>query len=354
MKVKKQVLRFGKWNYGNQVLNITKDYANQLATNFKEYNPFVPIYRGHQKDDVANANPDLIITKNIDDLEVDGEGLNAVFDLEDEELEKYADVSVSIQPNYEDHESGDKVGDILTHIAMVTRPYIKGLKSFVKLNDKNNYLILLSEIMDKEKDKAEEVVDEEVVESKEETTKEPTAETAETPEVEEKSKEDTEKKEETLETPEESEEETKDEGEDKELSETSDSLRDQIIKLQDEVKKLNSEKKLAKAEKSFQVLLSEGKVLPVQKDSYIALAMDSEIQLSEEKTVGVLLDEFISHMPKLVNLEEQGITVDERSDNVTLSEPVMTELRKINLGMSDEDIIAKYEKYPDIVAKYIK
>lgn len=155
--LKKQILRFGQWNHPNAkdgVLNIDKSYAQKLVDNWSR-SPFAPVTRGHNADPVLEQNPNLVITKNIKGLEMDDNGVNAVLDIDEQELDKYNDVSASIDENGVDHETNESIGPVLRHVAMVMNPFIKKLDPFVPLGEPGNIVINLSEVkpMDTEEKK---------------------------------------------------------------------------------------------------------------------------------------------------------------------------------------------------------
>lgn len=305
----KQVLRLGQWKHAaapNGILSITKEYIQKIADNFNK-NPFVPVYRGHVGDDEAAKNPDLIITKNIQALTAKDDGLYAKFDLSADEIEKYNDVSLSIQDDYEDHETGEVIGPVARHVAMVPSPYIKGLQPFVALADKKNYSILLSEI--NMEDKKSEVVEEKVEEvtpvadpTKETSTEEkaPVEEVKEETKSEEKTEDKEEPKTETIDN-----------------SESSEDIRVQL----EEMKKANTElrEKLTKQEalSLYNKFAAEGKVLPVFKDQFMLLASleSSTINLADGKTKAAkdVLKEMFENMPALISLSEKGINSDTKN-----------------------------------------
>ena len=153
--IKKQIIRFGQWKHPaapGGVLKITKDIAQTMIDNFRNVVNTVPVFRGHQENSDAEADPNLILAKNVQDMEMTDKGIDAVFEIDDDELDKYNDVSISIDPNYEDHETGKAVGPVIQHIGMVLNPYIKRLDPFMKLaEEKQQYLIMLSDIMTNKK-----------------------------------------------------------------------------------------------------------------------------------------------------------------------------------------------------------
>ena len=358
-KYKKQILRFGKWLYdsansgGSGVFEVTKERAKELVRNFKEKAlENVPVTRGHATISEVDRNPDLVAGY-VEDLELGEDGVYAVFrtadDRADEEIEtKYKNVSSSVDENYEDHETGESRGFTLRHLALTTEPYIKKLKpQFVALSDeydKNIININLTDMAKKkdvnleegtkvEETKAEETKTDEAAKTTEETTEtteatdeakkdestEATQGAEETAEA--KEEEGTEKKEEDVEgsekdveektgtKEEEAKEEAKEEVEEEtkeevELSEVEKQLRES----QDKIAKLEAEK----AESKVEVLLSEGKILPVQKEETLALLQNKEmvnLAEGESKSVSELFDAFLSKNAKQVDLSEKGVQV---------------------------------------------
>lgn len=344
-KFRKQVLRTGKWNHPSApggVLEITKTMLRDIKDNFEKYYPTVPVIRGHRDNEELEDRPELILNKNIENLEVDGDKLYATFEIPEGELDKYNDVSVNLQSNYEDHETGQFVGPIIRHVGMVVAPFIKNMESFVPLKDQQNrHIIYLSDIAMEEEKEVETKAEEEVTETVEAEVTEETTETSTTEEVV------TESTEEVAET------------ESTEAVETSDKpelTSEEIqIKLQ-ELETLKREKVemtqkivLQEAEGKFTKLLSEGKITPAMKGSFIKLhalpAQTIDLADGKKESLNGLLDELFSAMPKLINLTEQG-TNTETTSSASLSNPKFeAELKdnflKTNPGKTDAD----FEKY---------
>jgi hypothetical protein len=329
--IKKQLLRFGKWNYGDRELVVDEKLANQLVKNFKEHTPFAPVIRGHHPQNIVEKNPDLVVSKNIKDIEVDDEGVNVVFEAEEKELEKYNDVSASFTTNYENHETGENIGAVLEHVALVVNPYIKGLKDFKLLSEieDDHYIIYLSEIM-AEKDIKKIELEEE----------------ADTPEEEDSAEE---AEEETPEAPEEEAPEEEAESEDSvDMSEVSS---DDLVKLQETVLKQSIELAEIKADKQVQTYLSDGKILPKQKDAVRGLLMAEAqtVNLSDgtRPTVGKLFSDFLDAMPSLVNLSE---TKQEDPEDLELPAEFIADLRKVRGDMED----VEFQEYLDTNAKALR
>jgi len=359
--VQKQILRYGEWknpNAKNGVLSITRDYIQQLVDNFK-HTPFVPVLRGHVANNDAEANTNLIISKNIQDLAMDDEGLNATFEVDEEELEKYNDVSASIDEAYENHETGDVIGATLKHIALVVDPYIKGLRNFALLKDKVNYLINLSEItMKKEKSKtelAEEPVKVEAEVVKTETTTETEPETEkveETVEVATVVEPEAEAKEEPVKTEEtvvEVKEETVDSAE----------LQKTILDLQEQIKSRDAEIVSAKAQTRYIELRDAGKATPAMEDAVKSLYQSSStvVNLADgcKKTTGELLDQLFEKMPQIISFGEQGVNTEAIDDEAEPQKVQLMEIwKKQNPSWSNEQLEAKYKKSASLIKEVVK
>lgn len=331
---KKQILRFGRWEHEaapNGVLEITKEYAQKLVDNFQR-SPFAPVVRGHQPDERLNEDTSLIVSKNIQGLDIDDEGVNALLAMDEGETEKYNDVSVSIDPAYTDHETGEELGPLLRHVALVVNPYIKGLKPFIAMGEQNNLIISLSEIMakkDNTKVNLEDETKEEVTEKTEEV--EETTEEVETP---------TEPEKEETETEEEKPEET----EEKPVEASEDS----IATIQAYEKKISElEKTIAakEAEAKYVELLDAGKVTPAVKDVVVNLYMSSksEINLSDGKKVSIesQLNELFTKLPASYELGERGIDIEAQEKETRIK----SELRELHPEMSEKEFNKWYSQH---------
>jgi hypothetical protein len=305
-KFKKQVLRFGKWKHESApggVLHITKDWATKLVENFR-HNPNVPIYRGHQPDSKAAENPDLIVAPNIEGLHLENDGVYAELRIDEKELEKYADVSASIEPDYEKKEGlGEKIGQTLRHIALVPSPYIKGLNPFMALGEdtSNLFVINLSDMDEKNK-----------VAKPEEETKAPEGQEPE----EEKGdpQKDENAPEPSAPADPESSEEPEGEEEEKEEEDGEAELAEKVKNLEIQLADMKAAKAASDAEAMYEKYLAAGKVLPSMKDTVIALASVTEQAIDlvdgSQKTVSIMLSELLEKMPVWINLEERGINFE--------------------------------------------
>lgn len=348
----KQILRIGEWKHKSApggVLRITKDYVSKLAENFKKI-PTVPVYRSHIEDSEAEKNPELIVSKNIKNLGIKDDGLYAEFEIDDSEIDKYNDVSASIQPEYEDHETGNSLGPVLRHIAMVNNPYIKGLNPFVALEEgKNDYFILLSEInMEEIKTDLEEVKTaaetveskEETVETKVETEKETDETTTETAEV-------------TAEVVAEVKTEV--------VADLSEKGEDELTMLRKANAEMRKQLEIQTAEGTYQNLLRQGKILPSIKSEFIALSSitTQTVDLADgtKKSVGELLNDLFEKMPQMVNLTEKGVQVEQGSKSI-IPDDMRDKLYKQHVedlkDVKAEEFDTWVEEYSSIINKHSK
>lgn len=348
--IEKQVLRIGKWKHfkaPNGILEVTKDYITKLADNFKRAASPVPVLRGHQDNEEAEKNTDLIISKNIKDVNVKEDGLYVTMEIDSDELEKYNDVSLSINPNYENHETGEKLGDIISHVAMVINPYIKNLKPFIPLKEeKGNYNILLSEILMSDEIKPSETTEEkgaEVVKPTNETPKEgaetiePVKEEPKTEDVEDVKKEDV------------------------ALSE-SDQIRIKLAETEKQNAELKSKILLQEANSTYEKFLREGRILPTMKTEFLNLSSitSQNIDLADGKKVSIqdTLISMFNKLPKFVNLTEKGVVVETGDVNSEMPEQYYSEMESRyltnNPKATKEDFKAYVEKNKRIIMDAVK
>lgn len=137
-KFRKQLLKFGKWFHWDAeggVLNITEEVIDNIIKNFKKNtieHVYVPLT--HTNDPAKNAGEVI-------KLEKSENGLDAIIEIKDDTvLEKIKKglikcVSASLDPNYRIKSSNKFAGPTLLHAALVSEPFIKGMRSFVPLTD---------------------------------------------------------------------------------------------------------------------------------------------------------------------------------------------------------------------------
>lgn len=381
-KFRKQVLRYGKWLHPSAkdgVLEITPEYVEKLVNNFKK-NPYVPVLRSHIDNSVAEQNPELIVSKNIESLEKTDKGMDAVFEAPTNIIDKYNDVSARIEPDYTDHETGEILGDVLSHVALVVNPFIKKLDPFVALQEqKASYVINLSDIQTMENKKSKVELEDEVktevetevketetdeveVEKTEDKTEETTEETketeekeeAETEEVEAEVKEESEEKSEEKTETEESAKPTEETGEKvKETTETSD-VQKKIVELEEIIAKQNRDLVARDAESRYVELSNQGKVTPAVKEEVIALyTAKTSIDLADgtQKGIKEILDSLFEKLPKIIDFEEKG--VDAEGVKSDISPVLLAEMRSLpaHKGKTDEEWAAFIEKNKGVLVE---
>lgn len=358
-KFKKQILRFGEWNHAtakNAKLVINKEKALEIIRNFKNGAiENIPVFLGHHTQREAESNPDLI-GGYVENLELTDDGIDAVLNIKDRIAgligDTYKNVSAAIDESYQDHESGDLMGMVAKHIALVTEPYIKKLQPFIALSEEGEKDVLEFNLVKNKMKKNKEVKLEEV-EKKDEVEETTTVVTEEKPEektevVEENKEEVKEEKSEDEKEPEDKKEEEVEEPK-KEVEPVKETEPVEVVALSevDQLKKklaeqeaiINKSRKEAVV-KEFDTLLSEGKILPAMKDEFIALSESTEtIYLSDDvqKSTAEVFKDFVSKLPKLVELGEKGSSDAEAEIQLTDEEKVA-----IRDGNMTEEQIDKY------------
>lgn len=346
-RFKKQICRFGEYvdpNNSSRKMILDKIFGKRLKENFDsgKYG-VVAVPLGHPKSaaELAALNKGEMV-----DMELTDEGIDAVIEIRDEETAKnienhnIPDVSMGFEDNYLDKRTGQRVGPLLKHIGLVVDPYIKGMQQFMPLADETP-AILFSDSQDYEKE-------EEAMQVKVKNDREF--------DVQVKFQEDGEEKVETIaagaeiEVPEDQVEavkqqiadaeapEAEETEEKKEEKENESEFADREKALADrEAAIAEKEAALAKkaAEAKFNKLLSDGKVVPAQKEAFMALSevASQEIHLSDDetKTVDTLLSEFIESSPALNLTDEKGAESDDNGGG-----------EEVELGDEDKKTIERY------------
>jgi DNA polymerase III alpha subunit (gram-positive type) len=298
-------------------MNIIKNFKNKILDNV-----MVPL--GHPIEDDPSKNVGEVTDLG---LSPDKEKLIATISVKEAPIvDKIRNglirgISASIAENYIKKDTGEAVGPVLFHAALVGEPYVKGMAGFVPLSEelKDSVVVqimnmeeplTLSELSNRIKkieDKLnlnEESLEEETSEEiSEEVPKEPTEEVSK----EEASEEET--AEEETESPkvgEEAEEEEKE-------SETEESETEEPKTEESETKTEEAEEgvDLADAESLYEKLLGEGKVFPAEKELLIPLlASKTEIELSDNERVasGKALFDYLMKQVSKIPLSEEGST----------------------------------------------
>lgn len=356
-RFKKQICKFGQFvnpHGGDQKMILDKAFAEQMKRNFDsgKYG-VVSVPLGHPRTaaELAALNKGEMVEMSITD-----DGIDAVLEVRDEDTVKaienrnIPDVSMGFEMNYQDKKTGEFVGALLKHVGLVVDPYIKGMKQFMPLSDEMP-AILFSDSQVNEERKDDETM---LVKVKNDRDFE----------VEVKYTVDGEEKTATIaagaeiEVPADQEEAVKAQfaeataPESKTETKTEDKSDDELSEDEKKAKELSDreaavaarEAEIAKkeAEAKFDKLLSDGKVVPAQKDAYMALSELAEqpfhLSDDETKTVDTLLGEFIAAAPKIELTDEKGTDGGDgggQSDDIELSDEDREIIDRLNLSEED-------------------
>ena len=343
-RFKKQICQFGEYvdpNNTSKRMVLDKLFGKRLKENFDngKYGVVaVPLGHPRNSSELAAWNRGEMVN-----MELTDDGINAVIEIRDDETAKsienrnIPDVSMGFEDNYLDKKTGKFVGPLLKHVGLVVDPYIKGMRRFVPLADEVP-AVLFSDSQDYEKEdktmtvkiKNDREVDVEVTYAVDGENKTETVAAGAEIEVPGDQAEAVKQQIADAEAP-------KDNDKENELSEREKALADREAVLAE--KEAAAAKRDAEAK--FNKLLSDGKVVPAQKDAFMALseASSTEIHLSDDetKTVDTLLSEFIEASPKLNLTDEKGTDGEGNGggDEVQLSED---EQSLTDLGLSEEDL----------------
>ena len=343
-RFKKQICQFGEYvdpNNTSKRMVLDKLFGKRLKENFDggKYGVVaVPLGHPRNSSELAAWNRGEMVN-----MELTDDGINAVIEIRDDETAKsienrnIPDVSMGFEDNYLDKKTGKFVGPLLKHVGLVVDPYIKGMRRFVPLADEVP-AVLFSDSQDYEKEdktmtvkiKNDREFDVEVTYAVDGENKTETVAAGAEIEVPEDQAEAVKQQIADAEAP-------KDNDKENELSEREKALADREAVLAE--KEATAAKRDAEAK--FNKLLSDGKVVPAQKDAFMALseASSTEIHLSDDetKTVDTLLSEFIEASPKLNLTDEKGTDGEGNGggDEVQLSED---EQSLTDLGLSEEDL----------------
>lgn len=144
---RKQVLQLGMWRHPEDKdvqFEITPEVIEQVVANFNAGVPGIaPVTATHTDDPRAKLGE-------VKSFVVTPTGLDAIFTVDDDKLneniassEKAPGVSCWLNLNYQHKQSGDKIGAVVKHVALVNHPYIEGMEGFQAV---------LSEAADEDKD----------------------------------------------------------------------------------------------------------------------------------------------------------------------------------------------------------
>jgi hypothetical protein len=132
---RKQVLRFGIWKHPENPeieFEVTPEVIRQVISNFHSGVPEeAPVVLTH------TDNP-LLKVGRVKQYEIGSDGLFAIFSVMDEAVNRKITASEETVPgvscwldlNYKDKQSGDELGAVIKHVALVNHPYIEGMAGF--------------------------------------------------------------------------------------------------------------------------------------------------------------------------------------------------------------------------------
>lgn len=315
----KQLVAYGDWvspHGSKEPMRLNKPWAEKIAENFKSgVRGFIPVPLGHPKTDaeLAERNKGELL-----DVEARDDGFYGLMEIRDTrtaeqiENETIPDVSVAFDDDYQDKKTGKWVGPTLKHVGLVVNPYLKGMSAFQPaLSDSASASTLFSEGNDNDKDNKEKNTmtkiknerDFEVTLKYTEGGEQKEVKVAPGAEVEvpEDVAEDVTKQVTEAEKP--KTEDKKDGGEGgadgKKTTEQE----------QAEIDRQKAELSEKEAEFNYKTLLSEGKIVPAQKEAFLALGRQGSatIELSDgsKKTVSTLLTELFEKGRKVVALNDE-------------------------------------------------
>lgn len=371
---KKQLIRFGDWIdpiFPEDVMRIDRVFLETLVKNYKNGVPGrIPVPLTHTDNPEYNTGELVDLTIEGDGAQLE-DGLYGTLDIRRTETaeqirnETIFDVSISFTDNYQDNENGALYGPTLLHVALVNNPYIKKMGGFTQLAEdlkklfgaKFQYRMLSENAVIKEtsmsqlKNDREFPVELTYKNGEEDVTV--TLAPGEEVEVSEDQVEDLQKVVAEAEAPvEDQKTEAELEAEakakaDLENAEKGDIVEDDATKLS-ESEKTKRELAEAKAElrrrdvnTEYEKQLADGKIIPAQKDAYMALCdavHGQSRQLSDGNTQPLteLLAEFVSKGVKQVALsEENGEQDPVKGPLENLSEESKLGLKQMNVSEAD-------------------
>jgi len=339
-RFEKELLRTGTWFHGagkNGILEITKDVLKKIIQNFKAKvidNVFVPL--GHPVSDSPSKNTGEVVNLKTSE---DGEKLLGEFEIKDESTAEkikkglIKGISASIAENYMKKDTGEQVGPTLFHAALVSEPYVKGMAGFVPLSEATEDSLIIPILNMEAPLTLEELsVKIEKVEQKlklSETSEEESSEEESSDEISESSK--------VGGKTEEEEEEKKAEETETEETETEEAEAEKGVDLAD-------------AEKEFERLLRQGKVVPVERELLVSLmTSNQEIQLSGGRKIqsGQALIKYLDEQSPKFSLKEEGTSTpkaEEEKKGKGIPKDVNEELEKMGFS-DDQDKQAVHEEF---------
>lgn len=328
---RKQILKKGKWYHwaaDNGMLEITDEKINEIVKNFNAgILDSVPVPLTHTNDPSMNTGvvKELIKTE---------DGLDAIIEIKDESIVDkikkglITAISASFDPNYLVKKTKEFIGPVLIHAALVSEPYIKGMGEFVALSDEfdgrevvqlestefdvkeslNKVFKLLSEVQKHLETTEKPAVAAAVEEKKEEdVTKELDVNKGKCETEDGKPGHMTEGKcvpdeEKALDIT------NKEKDSSEAVSKDTESKDEVATETKSDEAKPAEGVDLADSVKLYEEYLKQGKIVPAQKDAFVALCDSMKtVQLADSSVdVKSMLEKFMSSQPKLVNFSEDG------------------------------------------------
>lgn len=330
----KQIAKFGDFvdpRGGKEPMKLDKTWADKIVSNFKSgVRGYIPVPLGHPQSDaeLADLNRGELV-----DAEARDDGLYGLIEIRDNKTaeaidsKQIPDVSVAFDDDYQDKKTGDWVGATLKHVGLVVNPYLKGMTQFepVQMSDSAaTAAVLFSDsaigngatnnnekeqnTMDTVDVKNDKDFDIDVKYTATDGEQTATVKAGESVTVPKDQEEAVKKQIADAVDPEDAADGGADE--DQELSEEQKKKAKELSDRETALATKEAQLAEKEAETTFATLLSEGKVVPAQKDAFIALSKSGSttVELSDgkSKTVQVLLSEFIDKTPKGKYLSEQG------------------------------------------------
>jgi len=398
---KKEIVTKGKYAdqwFPELSFEIDDTVMKEFTTNFKnKIAGRIAVPAMHTTDPEQNRGELLAI-------ELEGKSLMGYIDIRDEDMVKKIDegvvwdVSISFTHDYVDNK-GKEHGHTITHVALVNNPYIKEMKPFQALsemvNDSREALakmfaqpkqksIMLSESRIKgdpemikllndrkfavlveysdtkgthslsvEAGKEIEIPEDQkdAVQKQFDDAEEAPAETAEEKEAREKKEAD------EVEAARIAKEKEDADADESDADDENLSAEERLKRSLSREGKMKSEKVKTDAEAQFATLLKEGKVVPAQKESFIAFATTPQsVNLSDKdaKSPLQLLSDMFSTAKPVVEFGEKGTSSKKTEENGSVAYSDLSEADKVGLkatGVTEERYEAQRKKHPHLFSK---
>lgn len=311
-RFRKQIMRYSEWvdpRDPKKKMKLDRTFAEKLKANFDKHKyGAVAVPLGHPD------TPASLVALNkgeVVDIEVADEGVFATIEIrkpdaiEGIEDRTIPDVSMGFDEDYLDKETGTHIGPLLKHVGLVVDPYLKGMNGFVPLGESMPAILFSDSQNNLEKEqttmqkvKNDRAFDIEVSFTDNGETKKVTVAAGAEVEVPQDQVDAVTKQIADAQDP-----------NDGQLSED-DKKAKELADREAAIAAKEADIKQKEAELKFSELLEKHKVIPAQKDAFMALsaAATTEIHLSETetKTVETLLAEFIDASPVIELTDEKG------------------------------------------------